>query len=235
MPWSRVLAACLAAGALAAAVPAAAQHNQLTAQQRSDGWKLLFDGKTTAGWRNYLKPGISDGWQVQDGELRRVGQAGDIVTVGTYTDFELDLEFKVAPGGNSGIFFHVVEDSTLGAVYLSGPEMQILDDAAHADGLKPETSIGSNYALHAPSASVAKAPGEWNHARIVVRGDHVEHWLNGTKIVAYELGSADWERRVQASKFKDMPKYGRARSGHIALQDHGDSVAFRNIRIRELK
>jgi hypothetical protein len=212
----------------------AAAMNALTEQERADGWRLLFDGRTTRGWRNYRSDSLSAGWQVVDGALTRVAQAGDIVTEEQFDSFELALEWRVAPGGNSGVFFHVVEAPDLDYVWRSGPEMQVLDNAGHADGRDPLTSAGSNYAVHAPARDVSRPAGEWNAARLVVRGDHVEHWLNGVKVVEYELGSADWEARVRASKFAQMPRYGRARRGHIALQDHGDRVAFRNLRVRAL-
>ncbi|HEX5726027.1 MAG TPA: DUF1080 domain-containing protein [Longimicrobiaceae bacterium] len=208
--------------------------NQLTAQEQADGWRLLFDGRTTAGWRGYRQAAIPAGWQVVDGALTRVAQAGDIVTEEEFDSFELALEWRVASGGNSGVFFHVVEDSTLDYVWRSGPEMQVLDNAAHPDGRDPLTSAGSNFALHAPVRDVTRPAGEWNAARLVVDGAHVEHWLNGVRLLEYELGSADWEARVRGSKFAAMPRYGRAPRGHLALQDHGDRVAFRSIRIRTL-
>lgn len=199
------------------------------------GWTTLFDGKSTRAWRGYLQPDLPAGWSVVDGALTRVASASDIITKQKFDNFELTLEWKVSPGGNSGIFFHVQEDTSLHAVYVSGPEFQVLDNGAHKDGLDLRTSAGSNYALHAPVKDVTRKPGQWNSARIIVKGPHVEHWLNGMKILEYELGSGDWKQRVAASKFKDMPAYGKSRSGHIALQDHGDWVAFRKIRIRPLR
>jgi hypothetical protein len=207
--------------------------NTLTEAERADGWRLLFDGRSASAWRGFRRDHLPAGWQVVDGSLARVGAGGDIITVDQFDSFELALDWKVGPGGNSGIFFHVTEDADY--VWQTGPEMQILDNDGHRDGMVPETSTGSNYALHAPTADVARPAGEWNSARLVVRGNHVEHWLNGTRIVEYELGSDDWKARVEASKFRDMPGYGRARRGHIALQDHGDPVEFRNIRIRPLR
>jgi len=194
--------------------------------------QLLFDGKTTAGWRAYKGTACPDGWQVVDGALMRVREAGDIVTVDEYQDFVLEFEWKVAQGANSGVMFHVTEDHDY--PWETGPEYQILDNKAHKDGLDPRTSAGSNYAMDAPTADVTRPAGEWNQARIIVRGPHVEHWLNGQKIVEYELWTPDWERRVSECKWKDRPDYGRRKSGHIALQDHGDPVAFRNLRIQRL-
>jgi hypothetical protein len=208
-------------------------QNLLTDQERADGWRLLFDGRTTTGWRGYRSDTMPAGWQVVDGALTRVAAGGDIITVEQFESFELALDWKIHAGGNSGIFFHVTEDGPY--VWSTGPEFQILDDDGHRDGRTPETSAGSNYALHAPVGAAINPPGEWNSARLVVRGNHVEHWLNGTRIVSYELGSDEWQRLVAASKFRDMPGYGRARRGHIALQDHGDFVAFRNVRIRVLQ
>jgi hypothetical protein len=195
---------------------------------------LLGDNPATH-WRGYRSADLPAGWRMVDGALTRVAQGGDIITRETYDNFELTLEWKISPGGNSGVFFRVVEDSSLNAVYLTGAEMQVLDNAGHADGKNPLTSAASNFALHAPARDVTKAVGEWNQARLLVNGAHVEHWLNGVKVVEYELWSEDWKQRVAASKFKAWPRYGMARSGHIALQDHGDWVAFRNIQIRRIK
>ncbi|HEX6559836.1 MAG TPA: DUF1080 domain-containing protein [Longimicrobiales bacterium] len=208
---------------------------QLRAQAapKSSGWIALFDGHSTAAWRGYNKPALPAGWQVVAGALTRVAEAGDIVSKDNFDNFELELEWKIAKGSNSGIFFHVQEDSAL-AMYMSGPEMQVLDNKVHQDGLEPRTSAGSNYALHAPVRDVTKPVGEWNKVRIIVNGPHVEHWLNGVKIVEYELWSDDWKQRVAESKFKAWPAYGIARTGHIGLQDHGDWVAYRNIRIRPI-
>ena len=195
----------------------------------------LLGDNPASHWRGYRRPDLPAGWRMVDGALTRVAQGGDIITRDTYENFELTLEWKIAPGGNSGVFFHVIEDSTLNAVYLTGPEMQVLDNAGHADGKVPITSAGSNFAVHAPARDMTRPVGEWNEARLLVNGTHVEHWLNGEKVVQYELGSDDWKQRVQASKFKSWPRYGTGRSGHIALQDHGDWVAYRNIRIRRIK
>ena len=203
----------------------------VTAIAQPDQWRSLFDGRTTAGWRGYRQKTIPDGWTVADGALTRAGKGGDIITVDQFGDFELTLEWKVAPGANSGVFFRITEDDPV--MWHGAPEIQVIDNS-YKGGLKPEQTAGSNYDLHAPAKDVTRKPGEWNEMRILVKGNHVEHWLNGVKIVEYELGSEDWTRRVQASKFKDHPAYGRARRGHIGLQDHGDAVAYRRIRIREL-
>jgi hypothetical protein len=195
-------------------------------------WRTLFDGRSLEAWRGFKKDSVPAGWQVVDGELTRVGEAGDLITRDQFGDFELALEWKVAEGGNSGIMYRVTEEA--GSTFESGPEMQVLDDARHQDGQSRLTSAGSAYGLYAAPAGVVKPAGEWNAVRIVVRGNHVEHWLNGTKVVEYELGSPDWKAKVEASKFKQWPGYGRAASGHIALQDHGDRVAYRDIKVRTL-
>jgi hypothetical protein len=206
--------------------------NTLTNTERSAGWELLFDGHSTDGWRGYMMDGIPDGWQAVDGELTRVGRGRDIITTEQFGNFELTLEWKIQLGGNSGIFFHAVEGPE--QVYFSAPEMQILDDANHPDGRSALTSVGSNFALHATPRGVAHPVGEWNSVRILVNGNHVEHWLNGVRTADYQLGSADWKERVAASKFSEWPEYGQASTGHIGLQEHGDWVAFRNIKIRRL-
>jgi hypothetical protein len=230
-----LVAACSPNGQPDGAAPAAQTTSMSTqATDPASDWRPLFDGRTTAGWRAFGGAAPGAGWRVVDGALTRTGEAGDILTDEEFGSFELELEWKIAPGGNSGVFFHVVEDSTLQYVWQTGPEMQVLDNAGHADGRQPNTSAGSNFALYAPARDGTRPPGEWNAARLVVRRDHVEHWLNGEKLLEYELGSDEWRQRVAASKFAQMPRYGLARRGHIALQDHGDAVAFRNIRIRVL-
>lgn len=200
--------------------------------REAGGWRPLFDGTTTEGWRGFRLQTMPEGWKVVDGALTRVGKAGDIVTADQFGDFELMLEWKIAPGGNSGVFYRVTEDDDV--MWHTAPEMQVIDDAGHKGPLKPAQRSGANYDLHAPVRDVAKPAGSWNTTGILVKGNHVEHWLNGVKVVEYELGSADWEKRVKASKFNEHPRYGRARKGHIGIQDHGDMVAFRNIRIRDL-
>lgn len=192
----------------------------------------LFDGRTTAGWRGYKQARCPDGWQVVDGALTRVAQAGDIVTLEEYQDFVLEFEWKVAPGGNSGVMFRVTEDHDY--PWETGPEYQILDNQGHPDGREPKTSAGANYAMHAPLRDATKPAGQWNQARILVRGPHVEHWLNGEKIVEYELWSEDWKQRVASCKWKDRPDYGRREKGRIAIQDHGDPVSYRRIAIQRL-
>ena len=220
-----------AAGPQAGTKPAAAP-NTLTAAEKAAGWRLLFDGKTTAGWRGFKKTDMPAGWTVEDGALTRSAAASDIVTIDEFENFELIFDWRIAEGGNSGVFGRATEEST--AVWHSTVEYQILHNQGHADGKKPETTAGSAYALYAPVKDVTKAPGEWNTGKIVMKGAHVEHWLNGVKLLEFEIGSKDWNERVTASKFAKYTMFGKAVKGRIALQDHGDKVAFRNIKIRIL-
>jgi len=206
------------------------EHNTLTEAERAGGWRLLFDGRTLDGWRGYHSMDLPAGWTVEDGTLHFADGQGDLITVDQFSDFELSLEWKVSEGGNSGVFYLAQPGSEV--IYRGAPEMQVLDDARHPDGANPLTSAGANYALHPAPRGVVKPAGEWNSARIRLENGHVEHWLNGQKIVEYELGSPDWQERVANSKFADWPEYGQARTGHIGLQDHGDPVWFRDIKIR---
>lgn len=216
----------------APAVPdavAQAAPNVLTEEERAAGFRLLFDGQTTAGWRGFGQDTMPDGWQVVDGALTRVGPGRDIVTTDTFANFELRLEWKVSPGGNSGILFRVSEDAE--QTYHTGPEMQVLDDAGHRDGQSRLTAAGSNYGLHPSPPGVVRPAESWNSVRLVVNGASVKHWLNDSLVVSYELWSPEWEELVRTTKFAEWPGYGRGTSGHIALQDHGDRVAFRSIRL----
>jgi hypothetical protein len=209
--------------------------NILTPAEQAQGWELLFDGQTAAAWRGFRQDALPEAWQVEAGTLALVpgrGEGGDIITKQLYARFELRLEWCLEPGGNSGLFFHVSEDHD--RIWHTGPEMQVLDDAGHRDGLLPTHRAGANYDLHPPSVDATRPVGQWNEVRLLVDTPHVEHWLNGQKIVEYELWSDDWNARVAASKFTDHPDYGRKGTGHIALQDHGDRVWYRNIRIRRL-
>lgn len=183
-------------------------------------------------WRGYQSDSLPAGWQLVDGAITRVGPGGDIVTREQFANFELRLEWNVTPGANSGIMYRVADG--LPYTYRSGPEMQVLDDSGHADGRSRLTAAGSLYGLIAAPPGVVRPPGQWNEVRIIADGAHVEHWLNGTKVADYELWSDAWRALVAASKFVEWPTYGMARTGRIALQDHGDRVAFRNIRIKVL-
>jgi predicted amidohydrolase len=214
--------------------------NTLTSAEKQAGWKLLFDGQTTNGWRGYNQKEMPPGWKVIDGVLTRVsgGEGGkgagggdDIITLDQYDDFELTLEWKIVAGGNSGLLYHVTEGAT--TAWHVAPEMQILDNTKWPTRDKRQLA-GACYDLYAPAKDVTNPTGEWNQVRLVVRGPHVEHYLNGTKQVEYDIGSDDWNQRVAASKFKDKSNFAKATKGHICLQDHSDKVEFRSIKLREL-
>ena len=205
------------------------------AMARRGKWRILFDGKSTVAWRGYRQDGFPDKvWKVSDGTLRTVvgGESRDLFTRDKYRNFELELEWKISPGGNSGIIYLVSED--FDQTYQTGPEMQVLDDAKHRDGKDPKTSAGSLYALVAPANKVLRPVGSWNKVRIIVHQGHVEHWLNGRKVLAYELGSDQLKPLIAGSKFKDFPRFAQNQEGYIALQYHGDEVWYRKIRIRSL-
>jgi 3-keto-disaccharide hydrolase len=231
--------ALLALVGLAAPAPAAEEPapNTLTEKERGNGWRLLFDGKTTKGWHAYRGKDVPDKWKVIDGALvvspKNGKHGGDICTDDNFGDFELAFEWKVTPGANSGVMYHVGEGED--APYFTGPEYQILDNKRHPDGRSKLTSAASCYALYPPSEDVTRPVGEWNQSRIVVHGGKVEHWLNGKKVVAYEIGSADWNERVARSKFKAWKKFGTLKKGRIDLQDHGDEVSFRSLKIKTPK
>jgi 3-keto-disaccharide hydrolase len=198
------------------------------------GWRTLFDGRSLAGWHPFGKPGAApEGWSVADGTLHLPAGAGggDLVSDASFGDFELEFEWKVASGGNSGVKVRFRDERALGRVL--GPEYQLLDDATHPDAARPETSAASLYALYPPLDKPPAPAGEWQRARIVARGDRLEHWLNGKRVLVAEVGSPDWETRRLASKFSSDEDFGRARPSPFALQDHGDPVWFRNLRARD--
>jgi Domain of Unknown Function (DUF1080) len=196
-------------------------------------WQSLLEESSASAWRGWNEPGLPPGWHVAGGVLSKDGEVDDLVTRASYTNFELELEWKIGKVGNSGIFYRGTHEYD--HIYWSGPEYQLLDDANAPDGRSRLTAAGSDYALYGSPAGVVHPYDHWNRARIVVRGKHVEHWLNGVKIVEYEFDSPDWKRRVAASKFAAYPHYGLAKSGVIGLQgDHPGVLAIRNIRIREL-
>lgn len=214
--------------------PGATAMTSLSAQERAAGWRPLFDGRSLAGWRVYKSQSQPAGWVVQDSVLMKTKATDDIISVEQFGDFELALDWKVSRGGNAGLFYRSTEEYV--KVYWSATEYQLLDDPNARDGQNRLTSAGAAYGLYPAPADVVKPAGEWNSTRIVAKGAHVEHWLNGTKLLEYELWSPDWEAKVKASKFAVWPNYGRAKRGHIAFQgDHGGELSLRNIRIRELK
>ena len=215
----------------------APEDNTLTKSEIKDGWQLMFDGQTTNGWRSYLSDKVT-GWEVEDGSLKALGLGGDIggdiISEGRYENFELKLDWKISPAGNSGILYLVQEDTAYHAVYETGPEYQLLDDEGWPEELQDWQLTGANYAMHVAENKELKPVGEWNSSRILVDHGHVEHWLNGKKVVEYELWSDDWKERVAAGKWADYPDYGKFHEGHIALQDHGSVTWFKNIKIREI-
>ena len=197
------------------------------------GWHSLLGESSAPAWRGWKDAGFPSGWQVQGGVLSKDGPVDDLVTVKTYGNFELELEWKIGKAGNSGVFYR----GTRGYdhIYWSAPEYQLLDDANAEDGKNRLTAAASDYGLYPAPAGVVLPYDKWNKTRIIVNGNHVEHWLNGQKVVEYELKSADWKARVAKSKFSAYPNYGLAASGLIGLQgDHPGALAIRNLRIREL-
>jgi Domain of Unknown Function (DUF1080) len=201
-------------------------------------WQVLFDGKSTDAWRGYRRDSFpSKCWNVVGNELKTIKDCEkadriDIVTKDMYQDFELELDWRVSPGGNSGIIYLISENED--ESWKSGPEMQVLNDDRHPDGRNPKTSAGSLYALIAPTNKTLKPVGDYNKVRLVVRNGHVQHWLNGKKVVEYDLGSDSLKESIAQSKFKDYPHFAQNRKGHVALQYHGDEVWYRNVRIRAL-
>lgn len=212
-------------------------HNQLSDAEKAEGWKLLFNGENMEGWRTF-KDKENDSWEVVDGTLHckpkdAAEKRSDIMTVDQYANFDFVFEWKVAPGDNSGVIYRATEE--FDRPYLSGPEYQIIDDKGYSSPLTPTQTSGSNYDMHAaPDTKKINPPGEWNTGRIVANGNHVEHWLNGEKIIEYEINSEDWIQRKEGSKWKDAQGYGIAPQGHIDLQDHGGEVWFRNLKVKVL-
>jgi Domain of Unknown Function (DUF1080) len=231
-----LLAAGLSMAASAPIVNAAAPGVEtpgVETPMAAKGWQMLFDGKLTDAFRGWHSEGMPDGWSIVDGELRKQGNVDDLVTKAEYGNFEFELEWKIGQAGNSGVFYRGTREYD--EIYWSGPEYQLLDDANANDGKSRLTAAGAAYGIYPCPAGVVKPFGEWNKTRIVIRGDHVEHWLNGQKVVDYELNSPDWKAKVAASKFSKYPNYGLAKKGLIGIQgDHPGALALRRIRIRVL-
>ncbi len=219
--------------------------NTLTAKEKKDGWMLLFDGGTTKGWRGAYRDSFpANGWEVRDGMLivqasngREAANGGDIVTLDQYSNFELKVDFRLTEGANSGIKYFVTEQQPKSPGSAIGLEYQLLDDAKHPDaklGINGNRTLASLYDLIPATNKHPNPIGEWNHARILVKGKHVEHWLNGSKVLEYERGGKDFLAHKAQSKFRDMKSFGEWEKGHILLQDHGNQVFFRNIKIRSI-
>ena len=222
--YALLLASACGAVLLATPAPTAAASPQ---------WQPLLEDHTASAWRGWTTPGLPAGWHVAGGVLSKDGPVDDLVTNQGFGDFELELEWKIGRGGNSGIFYRVTRDYD--HVYWSGPEYQLLDDANAPDGRNRLTSAAAAYALYGAPAGIVKPFDHWNRTRLIVKGMHVEHWLNGRKVVEYELQSAEWKSKVAASKFSAYPGYGLAATGLISLQgDHPGALAIRRLRIREL-
>jgi hypothetical protein len=214
------------------------QTNMLSDQQKAEGWVLLFDGISMNGWRTF-KNQETNSWEVTEGTLHckspedtTASKRADLVTKEQYENFELAFDWKIGPSQNSGVMFRVTEDYDV--PYATGPEYQVIDERGYPSPLKDTQMAAANYDMHPASNKTVNAPGEWNSARLIVNGSHVEHWLNGAKVVAYELWSDEWKTMVANSKWKDFPGYGQAKKGHIDLQDHGGEVWFRNIMLKPL-
>ena len=213
-------------------------NNSLTDAEKQEGYKLLFDGTSTTGWRTYKnKP--ADSWSVVDGILYCKGDTtnksdmrADMMTTDMYENFDFSVDWKISPKGNSGIIYLASEE--FDAAYLSGPEYQIIDDKNFPEKLEDWQMTGADYAMYPAPAAAPNAVGEWNTSRIVKNKSHVEHWLNGKKIVEYEMGSADWKKKKAEGKWKDAAGYGMTTKGHIALQDHGSEAWFKNIKVKNL-
>ena len=215
--------------------PAQVKDNALTDAEKKAGWRLLFDGVSTNGWRPYNNK-EADGWEVVDGQLHckegKIEHRADYVTEAQYENFELTFDWKINKGYNSGVIYHVQEGDR--ASYETGPEYQLIDDEGYPDKLEDWQKSGSDYAMHPPTSLTANPAGEYNQTRIIVNGAHVEHWLNGKKVVDFNLWTPEWKALKAKSKWKDATLYGMIKKGNIALQDHGGGIWFKNIKIRKL-
>ncbi|MFM9839657.1 MAG: DUF1080 domain-containing protein [Cyclobacteriaceae bacterium] len=221
-----------------------AQENTLSPKEKKAGWKLLFDGKSFSGWRNFKSDKIGEAWVINDNAIHldafkkegfQVKGGGDLMTTDEFENYEFTLEWKISKCGNSGIIFNVVEADQYQYVWQTGPEMQVLDNACHPDAKIIKHRAGDLYDLITSKREMAKPAGEWNKVRIVSNKANYEFYLNGTKVVEFTMHTPEWEAMVKGSKFKDMPGFGKATKGRISLQDHGDPVWFKNIKIREIK
>jgi len=212
--------------------------NYLTAEEVDMGWVLLCDGTTFLGWHGYNMSEIPDCWVIEDSCFTMTTEGGaesqDIVTDKSYNSFALSAEFKLTPASNSGIMFQVAEDTLYHYPYETGPEYQVIDDKGWPDKLEDWQKSGANYAMYTPLADATLPVGEWNHAFIVVNGTHVIQFLNGVKTAEYVKYSEDWEQLRNSGKWASFPDYGKYDEGHIALQNHGSKVWYRNIKIKEL-
>ena len=209
-------------------------HNVLSADEQAQGYTLLFDGKTLSGFHSYLSDSVK-GWVAEGGAIVCPGKTGaDLVTNNEYENFELTFEWKVEPKGNSGLIYKVLEDKKYKKTYESGPEYQMIDDEGYPDKLKDVQKSGANYDMQPPAKPAAKTPDEWNTGKLVVNKNHVEHWLNGEKVVEYEYGSAEWKKQLAVSKFKAWAYATPHAKGKLAFQDHDHRVEYRDLKIKSL-
>lgn len=224
---------------MASCIKKTTQHNMLTEAEKAAGWQLLFDGNTLSGWHNYNSDTLS-GWFVEEACIRAKGDGSDgsgyIVTDKVYENFELAWDWKIAEGGNSGVLYHVVENPKFNVPYITGPEYQLIDNIGFPETLEEWQKTAADYAMHVPDTSklTIKPAGEWNTSKIVFDNGHVEHWLNGEKVVEFEAWTDDWFERKHSGKWENAPEYGLARKGVLCLQDHGSAAWFRNMKIKEL-
>jgi len=216
------------------------KQNVLTDAEKAAGWELLFDGQTLNGWRDYNGKALTAPWVVEDGTLAALGKGGDgngyIVTEKEYENFELSFDWKISKGGNSGVLYHVVERPQYKVPYVTGPEFQVIDNEGFQGKLEDWQKACADYAMHVadPAKTKFKPVGEWNNSKIVFDNGHVEHWLNGEKVVEFEAWTDDWFQRKNSGKWETAPEYGLAHKGVFSLQDHGDRSWYRNIKVREL-
>ena len=215
-------------------------NNELSKTEKSDGWELLFDGSSLDQWRDYNGEDLSANWFVADGTIQAEGGGGDasgyIVSKKEYENFELVWDWKIAEGGNSGILYHVVENPKFKVPYVTAPEYQLIDDEGFPSPLEDWQKTAADYAMHTTDTAKTniKPAGEWNTSKIVFDNGHVEHWLNGEKVIEFEAWTDDWHARKNSGKWANAPEYGLAKKGLICLQDHGSAAWFRNVKIKEL-
>jgi len=217
---------CLSSSAVA--------QNALTNQEKKDGWELLFDGKSMEHWRNFKKDGLSPQWIIKDGAMVKTKDGGNIVSKSKYENFDLKLEWKIALGGNSGIFILVNETKVDRKIYSRAPEIQILDNDGHKDNKLASHRSGSLYDIIAAPAKSQKPAGEWNTVRILFSNRHLQVWQNGVATVDVKLSSEAWNKALQASKFKNWKGFAETLTGHIGIQEHGADVSLRNVKIKKL-
>ena len=213
--------------------------NVLSEKEINEGWELLFDGKTIENWKMFNGDEVT-GWTIEDDCLVALGQGGDIggdiITRAQYENFEISVDWKASSGGNSGIMYHVIEAPQFEAPYFTGPEYQFIDEAGYEGQLEEWQKTGANYAMHLPDLSKKQvnSAGKWNNSRLVFDNGHVEHWLNGQKLLEFEAWTPEWFKMRDSGKWENMPEYGLSPLGHICLQDHGNKFWFKNIKIKQL-